>query len=70
MVNDTDTYEEIPNDPTDRYENEINKMFDKWYEDGKMTYEENRDMKAHKTLTPGIYGKKADPLDFEELSRK
>lgn len=56
MVLDKETYVELTEDSTQRYEKLVNEMFDRWYADGKMTFEENRDMKAHNTVAPGIYG--------------
>lgn len=56
MVTDKETYVELADDPTLRYEKLVNEMFDRWYENGKMTFEETRDMKAHNTVAPGIYG--------------
>ncbi len=56
MVSDKKTYIELVEDPSIKYEKQVNDTFDRWYEDGKMTFEENRDMKAHNTVAPGIYG--------------
>ncbi len=56
LVNDKKTYVELTEDPTLRYEKMVNDMFDRWHNNVKLTYEENRDLKAHNTVAPGIYG--------------